>query len=146
MTAKKEYALGDTVWIAGVSRNNAKLTQGTVVKSLDLSEEGFKFTHYLIAIPTHIETLLEVRTWHTISEDAKGPVGSLRDIGAGLDATIRFVNHVGFQAHDTEMPDDPTPEEIHAAIEKSMKDATHAPLNLKEPKPKRRNFVRKKKL
>jgi hypothetical protein len=146
MTVKQNYEVGDTVWIAGVSRNNAKLTQGTVAKILDLSEEGFKFTHYLIAIPTYIETLLEVRTWHTISEDAKGPVGSLRDIGAGLDATIRFVNHVGFQAHDAEMPDDPTSEEIYAAIEKSMKDTTHAPLNLKEPKPKRRNFVRKKKV
>lgn len=145
MIPKKEYAVGDTVWIAGVSRNNARLTQGKVAKVLDMSDEGFSEIQYIIEIPTHIETMLEIRTWHTISEDARGPVGSLRNLGAGLDATIRFVNRVGFEAHDAEMPDDPTPEEIHAAIEKSMKDATHAPLNLKDPKPKRRNFVRKKK-
>lgn len=146
MIAKKEYSVNDTVWIAGVSRNNARLTQGTVVKILDLSDEGFSQIQYVIAIPTHIETMLELRTWHTISEDSKGPVGSLREVGLGLDSTIRFVNRVGFAAHDAEMPDDPTPEQINAALEKSMKDATHAPLNLKDPKPKRRNFVRKKKL
>lgn len=143
MNAKEVYNIGDTVWIAGVSRNNARLTQGTVIKVLDLQQEGFTQPHYLISIPTHIETLLEIRTWETISEDARGPVGSLRNIGKGIDATIKFVNRVGFQAHDDQMPDDPTPEEIHAAIEKSMKDATHPPLNLKDTKPKYRSRKRK---
>jgi hypothetical protein len=146
MNAKKEYAVGDTVWIAGVSRNNARLTQGTIIKVLDLNDEGFNGPHYIIAISTHIETLLEIRTWETISQDSNGPVGSLRNIGAGLDATVRFVNHIGFQGHDDQLPDDPTPDEIHAAIEKALKDASHAPLNLKTEKPKRRHFPRKKKL
>jgi len=146
MIVKKQYAVDDSVWIAGVSRNNARLTQGTVIKVLDLSAEGLTSgSHYVIAIPSHIETLLELRTWETISQDANGPVGSLRDLGANIDATIRFINHVGFEAHDDEMPEDPTPEQIHAALEKSLKDSVHAPLNLKEPKPKAKYRPRKRK-
>jgi hypothetical protein len=146
MTIKKEYNVGDTVWIAGVSRNNARLTQGTVLKTLDLSNEGFTAgPHYIIAIPTHIETLLEIRTWGTISQDSRGPVGALREVGANIESTIRIINHVGFEAHDAEMPDDPTPDEIHAAIEKSIKDSAHTPLNLKDPKPKPKYRTRKRK-
>jgi hypothetical protein len=145
MTVKKQYEVGDVVWIAGVSRNNARLTQGTVIRALDLLAEGLTGgPYYVIAIPSHIETLLELRTWETISQDVNGPVGSLRDLGANIDATIRVINHVGFEAHDEEMPGDPTPEQIHAALEKSLKDSTHAPLNLKEPKPKDKFRTRKR--
>jgi hypothetical protein len=41
---------------------------------------------------------------------------------------------------------DPTPEQIHAAIERAKQTSTHQPLNLKENKPKRRNYPRKKKV
>jgi len=41
---------------------------------------------------------------------------------------------------------DPTPEQIHAAMERAKQSSTHQPLNLKETKPKRRNFTRKKKV
>jgi hypothetical protein len=146
MTAKTSYEVGETVWIAGVSRNNARLTKGKIIKVLDLSTEGFTAgPHYIVEIPTHIESLLEIRTWGTISEDERGPVGSLRNLGVGIDATIRFVNHTGFEAHDDQMPDDPTPEQIHAAIEESLKNSTHAPLTVKEVKPKRRFNNRKRK-
>jgi hypothetical protein len=39
-----------------------------------------------------------------------------------------------------------SPDEIHAAIEKSLKETSHTPLDLKTEKPKRRHFPRKKKL
>jgi hypothetical protein len=38
----------------------------------------------------------------------------------------------------------PTIEEIHAALDKSLKDTEHQPLNLKTDKPKRRYFKKKK--
>jgi hypothetical protein len=38
----------------------------------------------------------------------------------------------------------PSVEEIHAALDKSLKDTAHEPLNLKTDKPKRRYFKKKK--
>ena len=144
MTVKKEYIAGDTVWIYGISSKNAKPTKGKVIKVLDLSDVGYSDgPHYLVEIPTHIDPLLEIRTWETISQDEKGPVGSLRGIGE-LVPTIKRAKTVGF-IFDDEYDDDPTPDEIHAAIEKSQQATTHQPLILKENKPRRRNFSRKKK-
>ena len=40
---------------------------------------------------------------------------------------------------------DPTPDEIHAAMEKSQKDSSHGPLVLKDVKSKRRNYPPRKK-
>jgi len=42
--------------------------------------------------------------------------------------------------------DDISPDAIHAALEKSRQDASHTPLLVKDAKPKRRNFARKKKV
>ena len=56
MLVKKKYAIGDTVWIYGVQRNNDKSTQGTVVKSFNI--EGYDDMHYVVSIPTEIEQLL----------------------------------------------------------------------------------------
>ena len=148
MTIKKEYAVGDTVWIAGISRNNGRLTQGSVIKILNLSNEGFNDgPHYIVKVSTQIEPLLEIRTWATISQDERGPVGLLRDLNTEINSTIRFINKIGFEAHDDQMPDDPEidPAIIHAAIDQAVKNSSHPPLNLKDPKPKSKYRPRKRK-
>lgn len=152
MTAKKEYAVGDTVWIYGINRSNVKPVAGKVIKILDLTDAGYTQTHYVIEIPTHIESLLEIRTWENISQDEKGPVGSFRELG-NFESTIKFVTTTGFafddepsQDSEKELYDDEIdPNIIHAALEKSQKDSVHAPLNLKAEKPKKRYYKRKPK-
>jgi hypothetical protein len=157
MTVKKKYNVGDTVWIYGVSRTNVKSTQGTVVKAFTI--EGYNELHYVVAIPTEIEPLLEIRTWQTISQTADGHVGSLREAFEDPDAAHKMLARTGMaiisidevgDGHDgmgsfADEDDDISPEAIHAALEKSQQDSSHGPLNLKSDKPKRRNFARKKK-
>jgi hypothetical protein len=146
MTVKKEYNIGDTVWIYGVG-NNTRPTKGTVVKSLTIDYEGFdQEPHYIIAVPTHIEYLMEVRTWHTISQDENGPVGSLRSIGS-LSSTNKLAARTGY-IYDPDshyVDDSPSTEEINAALAKSIDSHSHQPLILKEAKTApRRKFSRKK--
>jgi hypothetical protein len=151
MTVKKQYAVGDTVWIYGINRNNAKPVQGKVVKVIDLSDIGYSVgDHYIIEVPTHIEPILEIRTWHNISQDERGPVGSFRTIG-NFESTIKFAGTVGFAFDDSpgldssiEDDDGINADQIHAALQKSQMDMEHAPLNLKSEKPKRRYFKKKK--
>jgi hypothetical protein len=149
MTVKKEYAVGDTVWIYGINRSNAKPTAGKVIKAVDLRDAGYSFgPHYVIEIPTHIEPLLEIRTWHNISQDSQGPVGSLR--GLNIESTIKHAATLGFITDDNPLldseDDGPSAEQIHAALQKSQMDMEHAPLDLKAPSanPKRRYFKKKK--
>ena len=153
MTTIKKYAVGDTVWIYGINRSNTKPTQGKVIKIVDLSDAGHTDgPHYIISVPTHIEPLLEVRTWHNISQDERGPVGSLRELG-NVESTIKFATTVGFAFDDDPeqdfekeiFEDEIDPNIIHAALEKSQQDVVHAPLNLKTEKPKRRYFKKKPK-
>jgi hypothetical protein len=151
MTVKKFYKVEDTVWIYGINRSNAKPVQGRVIKVVDLGDAGYSDVHYIIEVPTHIEPLLEVRTWHNISQDETGPVGSLRDLG-NFESTIKFAGTVGFMFDDNpeldstlEDEDGPSAEEIHAALDQSLKNTEHAPLNLKAEKPKRRYFKKKPK-
>lgn len=147
MIVKKNYENGDSVWIYGISQSNTRPVKGKVIKRFNLVDCGYNDEpHYLIEVPTEIEPLLEVRTWHNMSQDEKGPVGSLRDLGADLAPTIKFATRLGFAVDDGYEPGDPSPEEVHAALEKSMKDSTHAPLNLKENNPKRRYFKKKTKV
>lgn len=144
MTIKKEYNVGDDVWIYGVGLKN-KLTKGKIIKIVDLSDQGWAVSpHYIIEIPTHIDPLLEIRTWDSISQDDKGPVGAFRNLGSIL-ATIKKVKTTGF-TYDDEYEEDegPTAEQIHAALEKAQKEVSHQPLVLKESKPKRRPFRKKK--
>ena len=148
MTVKKKYSIGDAVWIYGINRSNTKPVQGRVIKSVDLSSAGYTdVEHYIIEIPTHIEPILEIRTWHNISQDEKGPVGSLRELG-NFESTIKFASTVGFAFDDNpnlDSDDDgPSADEIHAALDQSLKNIEHAPLNLKSEKPKRRYFKKKK--
>ncbi len=151
MTVKKFYKVEDTVWIYGINRSNAKPVQGRVIKAVDLGDAGYSDVHYIIEVPTHIEPLLEVRTWHNISQDETGPVGSLRDL-RNLESTIKFAGTVGFAFDDSpeldstlEDEDGIDAEQIHAALQKSQMDMEHAPLNLKAEKPKRRYFKKKPK-
>ena len=150
MTVKKQYAVGDTVWIYGINRSNIKPAQGTVIKAIDLSGAGYTYEHYVIEVPTHIEPLLEVRSWHNISQDAQGPVGSLR--GLNIESTIKHAATLGFVTDDNPLldsdaeEDGPSADQIHAALQKSQMDMEHAPLDLKAStaKPKRRYFKKKK--
>jgi hypothetical protein len=151
MTVKKEYAVGDTVWIYGINRSNAKPTAGKVIKVVDLSNAGWsEGDHYVIEIPTHIESLLEIRSWHNISQDSRGPVGSLR--GLNIESTIKHAATLGFITDDNPLldsdveEDGPSADQIHAALQKSQMDMEHAPLDLKASaaKPKRRYFKKKK--
>jgi hypothetical protein len=167
MNVKKKYAVGDTVWIYGVRRSNDKSTEGTVVKAFNI--EGYNDTHYVISIPTEIEPLLEIRTWQTMSQTKDGHVGSLREAFENPDAAHRMMSRTGIafisvddgeehtgDGHDgmgstldnfyKDEEDDISPEAIHAAMERSQQSGTLPPLNLKENRPKRRHFPRKKKV
>ena len=151
MTVKKSYEIGDIVWVYGISRSNNKITKGTIVHSFTLDHiKGYNSeVYYLVSIPNSIESLLEVRTWHTISQDSRGPVGSFREVISKVesDATDKKLSQIGLNLED-EMDlddDEPTAEQIHAAIEKSQQTAKFPPLDTKENKPRRRYPPRKKK-
>lgn len=152
MMIKKSYNVGDTVWIYGIDVRSNKSRRGTVVKTFTIDYAGFDNTvHYLISIPNEIEPLLEVRTWHTISQDESGPVGSFRELAADIDVTRKVLSKTGM-AMDISIDDDEdfeedevSPEKIRAALEKSQEAVSHAPLNLKETKPKPKYKPRKRK-
>lgn len=161
MNVKKKYAVGDSVWIYGVRRDNDRSTEGTVVKAFNI--EGFNDTHYVVSIPTEIESLLEIRTWQTMSQTKDGHVGGLRDAFSNPEAAHRMIARTGVaiisdadenytgDGHDgmgsyADEEDDISPEAIHAAMERSQQSGTLPPLNLKENRPKRRHFPRKKKV
>lgn len=143
MEVKKKYTIGDIVWIHGVTPSN-KLTKGKVIYCLNIP--NYQQEHYIVEIPTHIESLLEIRTWDTISQDENGPVGSLRDLKMDITGENKKISHLGYiyspDSHYNN--DDPTPDEILAALENSKSGLTHKPLSFKEPK-KRKYYPRKKK-
>lgn len=150
---KKIYNVGDDAWIYGINRSNAKPTLGKVIKVIDLSDAGHTDgPHYVISIPTHIEDLLEIRTWHSISQDETGPVGSLREVG-NIESTIKFASKIGFAFDDDPVldtdkdfeDDEIDPNIIHAALAKSQAAVKMQPLDLKQEKPRRRYFKKKPK-
>ena len=151
MTVKKKYNVGDTVWIYGISRTNEKSTQGTVLKSFVIDYTGFNDEpHYVIGIPTEIEMLLEIRTWHSISQSKDGHVGSIREAISEPDAARKWLSTLGvkFTSEDgmdsSPEEDDPSADEIHAALEQSQKDGEHGPLVTKQA-PRKRQYFKKKK-
>ena len=160
MTVKKKYNVGDTVWIYGITRDNIKSTQGKILKVFTIDYDGFnKEPHYVIGIPTEIEMLLEIRTWHTISQTKDGHVGSIRDAFSNPDAAHKMLSRTGmavisvdeelneefdrFEEHMAE-EDDIDPNLIHAALEQSQKDGEHGPLVTKTNKPRRPYYKKKK--
>ena len=170
MNIKKSYNVGDPAWVYGISRTNNKLTKGRVLHIFNLTQAGYSNEkYYLIEIPCEIEPLLEVRTWQSMSQDSRGPVGAFREQVAqadvepvnkklsqmGLTVDDDWVEGNGHDGMGTTLEDfedyvsddnDPTPDQIHAAIERAKQTSTHQPLNLKENKLKRRNYPRKKKV
>jgi hypothetical protein len=162
MTVKKKYNIGDTVWVYGIT--NGRSTEGKIVQWFKVPVEGWdnNTVHYVVAIPTEIEYLLEVRTWETISQTKDGHVGSLREAFEDPDAARRMLARTGVKfisdadadydgdGHDGmgsfANEDDIDPDLIHAAMERAQKDVSHTPLMIKDAKPKRRNFTRKKKV
>jgi len=152
MTVKKKYFVGDTVWIYGITKNNVKSTQGIVIKIFTIDYGNYnKEPHYLVEVPTEIEPLLEVRTWHTISQTKDGHVGSVRDAFSDADAAHKMLARTGMavistddEEIDEENLEDPSPEEIHAALEQSQKDGEHGPLVTKSNKPRRPYYKKKK--
>lgn len=142
MTAKKDYQVGDSVWIHGITRRN-QLVKGTVIHILNL--KNYTDTHYVISIPTEIEALLEIRSWQMISEDDVGPLGMFREYSKDFESTNKFLTKVGFtSANSNEENDDPTVEQIHAALEKRLDDNFHKPLILKEKSKIRRRYGKKR--
>lgn len=154
---KKEYNIKDKVWIHIGER---KLVEGRVVEIIDL--EHLKEGHspdrelYIIELKTGIEDVYEVRSFEEISPDAAGPINLFRKIKDEALKNQRYLKRVGIKL-PVDGPDplvelakeiseelEPTPEQIHAAMDKSLKDVVHAPLNLKTAKPKRRYFKKKK--
>ena len=151
MSVKKKYNVGDTVWVYGISRTNEKSTQGTVLKSFVIDYTGFNDEpHYVIGIPTEIEMLLEIRTWHSISQSKDGHVGSIREAISEPDAARKWLSTLGvkFTSEDgmdsSPEEDDPSADEIHAALEQSQKDGEHGPLVTKQA-PRKRQYFKKKK-
>lgn len=122
MTVKTKYTVGDTVWIAGISRNSTRLTQGTVIRELDLSEKGFSDKQYIISIPSPVEPLLEIRNWQTISEDAHGPVGGFRGLSEDMaDSAAKLVNRVGLIADEYTIPSEPAPDQLDLPFEETAR-------------------------
>lgn len=64
---KPEYDIGREVWIAGIYLDGA-LAKGKIVHKFKLD---WGPVQYVIEVPTTIDPLLEVRNYHTISEDGK---------------------------------------------------------------------------
>jgi len=154
---KTRYDIGDTVWIYGISVSNEKPSQGQIIHRFNINFDGFdpSTVHYVIAVDSHIEPLIEVRTWETISQDAEGPVGGFRSLtsksaehkilartGINLDKSVDSVEE--FEGHLLE-DRDPSPDEIYAAMERSQQTAVLPPLVFKEfKKPRPRNFHKKR--
>jgi hypothetical protein len=151
MTIRQKYSIGETVWIYGIYVRNDVPVQGKIVHRFNLDFEGFDSSveHYVIAVDSHIEPLIEVRTWETISQDEHGPVGGLRGLGNTADRKV--LAKTGFDLGDFYMEadedlDDPTPEQIYAAMERSQQTAVLPPLIIKQNKPRpQRSSNRKRK-
>lgn len=141
---KQHYNEGDPVWIHGINRHNT-LTKGTVVKKINLNFDDFdpNIDYYVISIPTHIECLLEIRTWETMSQDEYGPVGMFRQISDQLASTNKVISHSGYYTAD-DGSEDPLPEEINAAIDQLEKQSRTDTIFKPPKKPRFRNRKTKK--
>jgi hypothetical protein len=111
MKVKKKYKIGDKVWVYGVSSGAGfnRPTAGTVVHEMEI--DGFYGVHYVIAIATEIETLLEIRNWETISQDSKGPVGSFREAISKYSPARKVLARTGLILPMDDLYDDEEPVE-----------------------------------
>jgi len=153
---KKEYNIKDTVWI---HIGEKKLTEGRVVEIIDLEHLGEGHSKdnelYIIELKTGIEDVYEVRSAGLISPDAAGPLSVFRDPEKKADAVMgnRFMRKIGAEIPATRNPLveiaediaedlEPTPEQIHAAMERAQQSTVFPPLA--DSTPKRNNKPRRK--
>lgn len=121
MTVKKLYNLDDIVWIYGVSRDQNKPTKGIVVRIFGLEDRGYPKDQdfYVIQVETSIEPIFEVRTWETISQDEKGPVGAFRQAVTTetIDAVEKQLSQIGLtvDGYENIVPEENKP---HAQVYK----------------------------
>lgn len=142
---KKEYNIKDTVWIHIGERT---LTQGRVVDIFDLEhlEEGHSKERelYVIELKTGIDDVYEVRNYEQISPDATGPIELFRK--EDHRETNRLMKKVGIPLPEgvAEYDDypEPTPEQIHAAMERGLQASQHTPLTTK-PAPKKKYYKKR---
>lgn len=157
--------LKDKVWI---HLGEPKLVEGRIVDIIDLGHlnEGHSPDRelYIIEIKTGIDDVYEVRTYDQISLTPGGPINLFKNLKTELLENKRFLKKVGVQIpvhhpdpleqlvseiHETlsNDSDDPTPEQINAALERAtQKDKTIFNPTLKPKRPsKKRVFNRSKK-
>jgi hypothetical protein len=143
---KKEYNIKDTVWIHIGERT---LTQGRIVDVLDLShlEEGHDPENelYIIELKSGIEDVYEVRSYDQISPDADGPINLFRKEDHSI--TNRAMKKIGMPLPQGVMEyehDEPTPEQIHAALERSQQAVQHEPLPTKRASAPKKKYYKKR--
>jgi hypothetical protein len=146
---KKEYNIKDNVWI---HLGEKKLVPGRVVEIIDLAHlnEGHSSESelYIIEIKTGIDDVYEVRTFEQISPDATGPIGMYRNMNQEFVRGKRYLKKIGVEfpesTNNLDLDDlpDPTPEQIHAAMDRAQEVAQHKPLLPK--KENKRKYYRKK--
>lgn len=160
---RQEYKLKQQVWI---HLGEPKLVEGRVVEIIDLSHlnEGHSPDRefYIIEIKTGIDDIYEVRDFSQISPDAKGPINLFRKIDIKqVRENSRYLKTVGIKM-PVEMPsplidvvneinqglsqeeDEPTAEQIHAAMERAEQ-AKRQPFNVNSGVKKKRTFTKRKK-
>lgn len=143
---KKEYNLKDTVWIHIGER---VLTEGRIVEVIDLEHLGEGHSKddalYVIELKTGIEDTYEVRSYEQISPDAAGPIALFRNKEKREEAVLgnRYMKNIGivipatYPEFEEAAESEPTPDQIHAALERSQQAVQHEPLaTTKKPKPK----------
>lgn len=160
MTIKKQYELNDDAWI---HIGDSRLSKGKVIDIFDLEHAGYSkdMEFYIVAIPTEIENLLEVRTWEQMSQDARGPIGAYRSIKQDF-ATKKFLGKVGIAVPTETKKEvvkeevvatfgddldiyDPTPEEVNAAIERAERQRNDMYSRIPSTEKPKRFYGKKKK-
>lgn len=145
---KTKYDIKDPVWIHIGERT---LTQGRIVEIIDLQhlEEGHDPENelYVVELKTGIEDVYEVRNFEQISPDADGPIGLFRKEDHRV--TNRAMKKIGMPLPQGVMDfeyDEPTPEQIHAAMERSQAAVQHDPINKPKKAAPKKRFYKKKTL
>lgn len=165
----KKHNIKDSVWVHIGER---KLTPGRVVDIIDLEHlnEGHSIDNelYIIEIKTGIEDVYEVRTLEQISPDPKGPINLFRNTKTRNEQRalkrigIIIPNENGVIPSDEYVPepsmfdvaeydeDEPTPEQIHAAMDAAEKAKSQifqpgAEKPKRAPRPKRKTFNARRK-
>lgn len=145
----KNFKIKDNVWIHLGERS---LVEGRIVEIIDLQhlEENHDPSHelYVIEIKTGMDDVYEVRTYEQISPDHYGPINLFRKLDS-VKENNRYFKKVGMPIPVNQMyqedDQEPTPEQIQAALERSQQANKHPALNLpKETRPRRKYYKKKK--